>query len=245
MIRDMLAPAFARAIAPSRGAPTPAPLLASARPGPAAAPPLGGHRGLLRFRGPDAPPAPASPRRGAALPPPVRVLMESALGFRFERVRIHADEGAARAAEACGAAAYAMGEDIVFGRQAYAPTRPEGLSLLAHELVHVAQWYNGGRPPVPEGDAAEGRPGFAPLPDSTGRASLEAEASTMDLLARRTERRAASPASGAAAGAGASRGPHATAASSRCSPSAAASWPGPTCSSSTSPRRASAPASSS
>jgi Domain of unknown function (DUF4157) len=171
--------AVATPLSPSRGAPAPPSLFAPARPREAFSPALADRAWLNSSRAQDSPPA--DPRAGlgraAPLPRPVRALMESTLGWRFERVRIHADDHAARAAQARDAAVYTIGEDIVFSRTAYAPTRGEGLSLLAHELVHVAQWYNGGRPAVPRSIPIAERLDAGSVRAGLGAATLEAEAS--------------------------------------------------------------------
>lgn len=60
-------------------------------------------------------------------------------GHDFSRVRVHADDSAARLTNMMGAAAFTVGRDIYFGRGAYRPHRPEGSRLLAHELAHVVQ----------------------------------------------------------------------------------------------------------
>jgi hypothetical protein len=59
-------------------------------------------------------------------------------------VRIHADERAARAAEALGARAFTVGSHLVFGRGEYAPGTGDGRKLIAHELAHAVQ--QGGMP---------------------------------------------------------------------------------------------------
>src|SRR5690242_8589085 len=55
------------------------------------------------------------------------------LGERFADVRIHADDAAARSAEAVGARAYTVGSHVVFGRGQFAPGTAAGRRLLAHE----------------------------------------------------------------------------------------------------------------
>ena len=42
-------------------------------------------------------------------------------------------------AAALHAAAYTVGQDVVFGSERYAPDTVAGLRLLAHELTHVVQ----------------------------------------------------------------------------------------------------------
>jgi hypothetical protein len=68
-----------------------------------------------------------------------RDFMESKFGFDFSKVRIHTDEKAAKSAESVNARAYAVGNDIVFGRGEYSPQTISGQHLIVHELVHVMQ----------------------------------------------------------------------------------------------------------
>ncbi len=76
---------------------------------------------------------------GRQLEPPTRQFMESRFGYDFSRVRIHADEKAAAAAQAVNARAFTMGRHVVFGPNEYAPGSQEGQRLLAHELAHSIQ----------------------------------------------------------------------------------------------------------
>lgn len=76
---------------------------------------------------------------GQPLDPAARDLMESRFGYDFGAVRVHADERAARSAEAVSARAYTVGRDVVFGPGRYEPSSLEGQRLLAHELAHVVQ----------------------------------------------------------------------------------------------------------
>lgn len=77
--------------------------------------------------------------RGEALPGEVRHGMEARFGADFSKVRIHADRPAAEAAEGLNARALTLGRHIAFNSGEYAPTRPAGQRLLAHELAHVVQ----------------------------------------------------------------------------------------------------------
>ena len=76
---------------------------------------------------------------GQALADNVRAFFEPRFGFQFGNVRVHADATAATSAKAVGAAAYTVGNQIVFGEDRYVPTTRNGLGLLAHELTHVVQ----------------------------------------------------------------------------------------------------------
>jgi hypothetical protein len=76
---------------------------------------------------------------GHGLDAGVRAFMEPRFGQDFSRVRVHTDNRAAESATAVSALAYTVGRDIVFAGGRYAPHTPEGRSLLAHELTHVAQ----------------------------------------------------------------------------------------------------------
>ena len=76
---------------------------------------------------------------GEPLKPATRTFMEPRFGHDFGRVRVHTNARAAESAEAVGALAYTVGEDVVFGTGQYAPEIGEGRRLLAHELTHVVQ----------------------------------------------------------------------------------------------------------
>jgi hypothetical protein len=70
---------------------------------------------------------------GHALEPRTRASMESHFGRDFSGVRVHADERAARSADAMNARAYTVGNHIAFGRGV------GDRGLLEHELTHVVQ----------------------------------------------------------------------------------------------------------
>ncbi|HLL24273.1 MAG TPA: DUF4157 domain-containing protein [Kofleriaceae bacterium] len=80
---------------------------------------------------------------GRSLPAAVRTAMERALGVPLERVRIHTDGVAAEAARAVRAEAFTVGEDIFFADGKFAPETDAGARLLAHELAHVLQSWQG------------------------------------------------------------------------------------------------------
>jgi outer membrane protein OmpA-like peptidoglycan-associated protein len=76
---------------------------------------------------------------GAALDHGIRRHMEARFGHDFSQVRVHNDASASRSARDIGASAYTVGNDIVFGKGAFAPGSQTGQHLLAHELAHVVQ----------------------------------------------------------------------------------------------------------
>ncbi len=76
---------------------------------------------------------------GRPLDPETRAFFEPRFGYDFSRVRVHADEPAARAAFSIGARAFTSGSAIAFGAGAYAPRTQSGRQLLSHELAHVVQ----------------------------------------------------------------------------------------------------------
>jgi hypothetical protein len=76
---------------------------------------------------------------GAPLDAGTRSEMEAHFGRDFGKVRLHADDGAARSARRLKARAYTLGSHVVFGQGAYRPDTIGGRWLLAHELAHVDQ----------------------------------------------------------------------------------------------------------
>jgi Domain of unknown function (DUF4157) len=77
--------------------------------------------------------------RGSSLDVSTREYMESRFGYDFSKVRIHADERAARSSSSMNSLAYTLGNHIVFGEGQYQPHTIEGRRLLAHELTHFQQ----------------------------------------------------------------------------------------------------------
>lgn len=64
---------------------------------------------------------------------------EAKFRYDFSAVRVHADDRAARSAQAVNAQAYAVGSHLVFAPGRYRPQEPDGRRLLLHELGHVVQ----------------------------------------------------------------------------------------------------------
>ena len=80
---------------------------------------------------------------GEALPAELRTRMERELGVPLGRVRIHTDGVAAAAADAVDAEAFTVGEDVFFAAGRFDPQSTSGRALIAHELVHVVQSWQG------------------------------------------------------------------------------------------------------
>ena len=126
---------------------------------------------------------------GQLLPPDVRADMEAGLGADLSDVRIHTGKRAAASAEAVGAAAYTVGNDIVFGTGSYSPGTDEGRRVLAHELTHVQQQRIG---PVSGTDTGWG----VAVSDPGDSFEREAESTASRLISARSPRavpEAASP----------------------------------------------------
>ena len=82
---------------------------------------------------------------GQALDTRARAFLEPRFRRGFGAVRVHADPLANQSAQSIGALAYAAGHHIAFAAGRYAPARPDGLKLIAHELAHVLQQDGVGR----------------------------------------------------------------------------------------------------
>jgi hypothetical protein len=85
---------------------------------------------------------------GLPLDAGTRAFFEPRFHTDLSAVRIHTDAAAAQSARTVNAHAYAVGHDIVFASQRFAPTAPAGRRLLAHELAHVWQQRNGAGSPA-------------------------------------------------------------------------------------------------
>ncbi len=83
-----------------------------------------------------------------------RIFFERRFGRDFGQVRIVVDDGATNSV---GANAFAIGRQIVFGAEHYAPTTIDGRRLLAHELAHVVQQSSEGPASPSEALEAEAR----------------------------------------------------------------------------------------
>ncbi|VVB52076.1 Uncharacterised protein [uncultured archaeon] len=79
---------------------------------------------------------------GQPLDTTTRAFMEPRFGYDFSQIRIHTDAVASRSADAIGARAYTLGNEIIFGTGQYSPATYSSNTLLAHELVHVRQQHD-------------------------------------------------------------------------------------------------------
>ncbi|NEC65824.1 DUF4157 domain-containing protein [Streptomyces sp. SID9727] len=112
---------------------------------------------------------------GTPLDTETRVDLENRMGADFSDVRIHNDAAAHESAKGVGAHAYTVGNNVVFQRDAYDPSSPQGRTTLAHELTHVIQQRSG---PV-EGTEA---PGGIRVSDPSDRFEREAVANADRVL---------------------------------------------------------------
>ena len=110
---------------------------------------------------------------GDPLDPATRKVMESRFGFDFGRVRIHTDSASSDAARVLEARAFTTGSSITFASGQYAPDRPDGRRLLAHELAHVVQQRHMpvGAAMIQRQPATAAPPAPSPTPDSATPAS--------------------------------------------------------------------------
>ena len=76
---------------------------------------------------------------GRPLPAGLQTEFGTRLGADLHDVRIHTGAQAAAKAASLQAGAYTRGPHITFGEGRYRPDTPGGLTLLAHELIHVVQ----------------------------------------------------------------------------------------------------------
>jgi Domain of unknown function (DUF4157) len=91
----------------------------------------------------DAAVASATTSSGAPLPSGLMRKFESSLGADLSAVRVHTGGTSADAAQAVGARAYTLGNDIHFGAGQYDPSSSSGEHLLAHEVAHTVQQSGG------------------------------------------------------------------------------------------------------
>jgi Domain of unknown function (DUF4157) len=78
-------------------------------------------------------------RPGQPLDAQTRAILEPMFEHNFGDVQIHNDSNAHEAAEQVNARAFTYGQHIVMSADQYAPSSPQGMALLAHELAHTMQ----------------------------------------------------------------------------------------------------------
>ena len=126
---------------------------------------------------------------GDPLEQSTREFFEPRFGYDLSRVRIHTDQKAAASAESVGAAAYAVGSHIVFGKGRYKPQARSGRFLLGHELTHVIQ-----QTPVLSRQPL--KPGDAPKKQRSASARLSQFATVIDSYANKANGRVSGLGSG-------------------------------------------------
>lgn len=77
------------------------------------------------------------------LPASVQEKLSPFLGFDLSTIKIYSGPVAAMAAEAMGAHAFTLGKSIFLGQNKLDFSSPEGLGLLAHELLHTSHFGSG------------------------------------------------------------------------------------------------------
>ncbi len=77
--------------------------------------------------------------RGERLPASEQEFFEHRLGISLDRVRVHDSPDAWSMTRGLGGRAFAVGNNIAFSRNAYAPGTQSGRRLLGHEIVHTLQ----------------------------------------------------------------------------------------------------------
>lgn len=85
----------------------------------------------------------AAASSGSPLPGAVQGKFESSLGADLSAVRVHTGGASEAAADAVGARAYTVGNDIHFGAGQFDPSSRGGEHLLAHEVAHTVQQSGG------------------------------------------------------------------------------------------------------
>ncbi|HRC58728.1 MAG TPA: DUF4157 domain-containing protein, partial [Kofleriaceae bacterium] len=83
------------------------------------------------------------PTGGEPLTPALRARFEREFGCDLSGVRVHHDSTASAAAQALRARAFTIGEHVFFLGGMPDPSSRDGSALLAHELTHVVQHYQG------------------------------------------------------------------------------------------------------
>jgi hypothetical protein len=118
---------------------------------------------------------------GSPLPDAVRREMEARLGVDLRSVRVHTDDVADEATRAVRAKAFTVGEDIFFAKGELVHGGGAGAELLAHELTHVVQGWQGRVPVAGAGTVQVSQPDDAleREAEATSRGAMRAAAPVM------------------------------------------------------------------
>jgi hypothetical protein len=81
----------------------------------------------------------ASSAGGSPLPLSVRRFMEPRFKADFSQVKVHTGDRAAKLNRQLNAKAFAVGNNVFFGKGQFRPETNEGRELIAHELTHTIQ----------------------------------------------------------------------------------------------------------
>ena len=77
------------------------------------------------------------------LPASVQEKLSPFLNFDLSKIKVYSGPVAAMASEAMGAHAFTLGQSIFLGKNKLDFSTPEGLGLLAHELLHTSHFSSG------------------------------------------------------------------------------------------------------
>ena len=80
---------------------------------------------------------------GNPLPKSVQDKLSPFLGFDLSTIKVYSGPIAAMASEAMGAHAFTLGKSIFLGQNKLDYSTPEGLGLLAHEILHTSHFNSG------------------------------------------------------------------------------------------------------
>ena len=83
---------------------------------------------------------------GVTLPEGLASQLAAGFGADLGAVRLHTGEASSQAADALGARAFAVGQDIHFGAGEFDPSSQGGQRLIAHEVAHTLQQGAGAAP---------------------------------------------------------------------------------------------------
>jgi uncharacterized protein DUF4157 len=98
-----------------------------------------------------------------------RAFVEPRFGYDFSQVRVHSGLLARQSAREVRAAAYTLGQHVVFGDGGFRLASDDGRRLLAHELTHVVQ-QSAGTPVLQRAPAKDAPPPSSPMTEAEAEA---------------------------------------------------------------------------